>query len=203
MEIKQIDDRISYILPNRDPCSSNVVMLEGDEYLWLYDAGRDPAIIDYINGIDKKKNIIISHFHGDHTENLPQLHMSRILQSKYTFEHTGMGEIIRDVTEVSDGIKFTILPFPAVHAKGCLALDIEGKYLLVGDATYPKKCETHRYYVISMVKQQIDFLKDYPCEYILISHHEPYVQTKENILGKLENIYNRRIPGEPYVNVPL
>jgi glyoxylase-like metal-dependent hydrolase (beta-lactamase superfamily II) len=93
-----INNLISYISPTENPLSANVVMIQGKDALWLYDVGNHPdipAIIDtYSNG--RKVNAILSHFHEDHTGNLPCMSVDEVYQGKYTHRHTGMGIVVED-----------------------------------------------------------------------------------------------------------
>lgn len=42
--IQTINDHISYLTPTEHPLSANVVIIEGDAFLWGYDVGNHPAV---------------------------------------------------------------------------------------------------------------------------------------------------------------
>ena len=88
LRITRLDDNISYIEPTVNPLSANVVIINGKDAVWLYDVGSHPDIpdmlYDYITkskvtvddevSLRKKKiNIVLSHFHPDHTGNLMKI----------------------------------------------------------------------------------------------------------------------------------
>ena len=43
-KIQSISDRIFYLTATEHPLSANVVMVEGDKFLWVYDVGSHPAV---------------------------------------------------------------------------------------------------------------------------------------------------------------
>lgn len=202
-EIKEITNRIKYIMPTTDPCSSNVVIVEGDEYIWLYDVGRREDTLEYLNSFDKPVNVVLSHFHGDHVENYDKVNWLELYQGKRTFDYTQTGIIIENETFLGDGLEMRLLPFSSPHAKGTIALEVAGDYLFIGDGTYPARKEDYRYYNVGKLKEVINFLSGQQAKYVLLSHHEPFLQTRENIISKLKKIYDRREKGNPHIPVEL
>lgn len=89
--IIRINNLISYISPTENPLSANVVMIQGKEALWLYDVGNHPDIPQVIEQFrdGRNVNVILSHFHEDHTGSLPDIACDEIYQGKYTYRHTG------------------------------------------------------------------------------------------------------------------
>ena len=73
--IIRINNLISYISPTENPLSANVVMIQGKEALWLYDVGNHPDIPQVIEQFrdGRNVNVILSHFHEDHTGSLPDI----------------------------------------------------------------------------------------------------------------------------------
>lgn len=128
-----INNLISYISPTENPLSANVVMIQGKDALWLYDVGNHPdipQIVDtYSNG--RKVNAILSHFHEDHIGNLPGMGVDEVYQGKYTHRHTGMGTVVEDDIYIQDGeVRLHIFQLPSSHAKGCVALEVNGGVVL-------------------------------------------------------------------------
>ena len=75
-----INDRISYLPGREEPLSSEVVVIKGDTYTWIYDVGAGEEALSYINGLEGEKYVALSHFHNDHTENLPKIAYQKIYQ---------------------------------------------------------------------------------------------------------------------------
>lgn len=65
-EIK-ITDRISYIPSCEKPISGDVGIVRGDRFTYIYDTGSTPETLEFLQGLDGKCDIVISHFHADHT----------------------------------------------------------------------------------------------------------------------------------------
>ena len=65
-EIK-ITDRISYIPACDRPLSADVGIVRGDEYTYIYDVGSTPETLEFLHSLKGRCDIVISHFHGDHT----------------------------------------------------------------------------------------------------------------------------------------
>ena len=58
----QLTERISYIPASKHPLSADVVLVEGDEYLYVFDVGNNEQVAEYVNAISKKKKVILSEF---------------------------------------------------------------------------------------------------------------------------------------------
>lgn len=202
-EIQEITDRIKYIKPSSNPCSSNVVIIEGDEHIWLYDVGRLEDTLEYLNSFHKPVNVVLSHFHGDHVENICKVKWNELYQGKRTFDYTNAGTVLENEVSFNDGIEIKLIPFASPHAKGAIALLADKDYLFIGDGTYPARKEEYRYYNVGKLKEVIDFLSEQQAKFVLLSHHEPFVQTRENIISKLKAIYDRREKGNPHIPVQL
>ena len=133
-EIIRINDRISYIKASNKPLSADVGMIEGDGYLWLFDLGADESVSEVINGINKQKIAVISHFHPDHMGNLDKIDLKEIFLGANTFGYAGRGNIVENDVFTDDGVKIHIFPLPSSHAKGSVGMEI-GEYAFLGDAT--------------------------------------------------------------------
>jgi glyoxylase-like metal-dependent hydrolase (beta-lactamase superfamily II) len=66
----KITEYISYIKASDNPLSADVVLVEGLEYLYIFDVGNNEQVAEYINSLPKKKRVILSHFHTDHIGNI-------------------------------------------------------------------------------------------------------------------------------------
>lgn len=65
-----ITDRISYIKASENPLSADVILVDGQKYLYVFDVGNNEQVAEYLNSIPKKKRVILSHFHTDHMGNI-------------------------------------------------------------------------------------------------------------------------------------
>ena len=194
-----INDRISYLPGREEPLSSEVVVIKGDTYTWIYDVGAGEEALSYINGLEGEKYVALSHFHNDHTENLPKIAYQKIYQGAYTHKHTGIGEMVEQEMTIMDGVKITLFPIPCSHAKGCMGLIVDDTYAFVGDAIYPAKKNGELFYNVSLLAQEIALLKEVKAEYFGVSHKPNFVYKKKAILAFLESVYRRRKPGEAYI----
>jgi hypothetical protein len=52
LNIIEIEHGISYITPSESPLSSNVVVIEGSDDIWLYDVGNHPDVIEHLKEIN-------------------------------------------------------------------------------------------------------------------------------------------------------
>lgn len=185
-ELIRINDKISYIKSSDNPLSSDVYLIKGDLYTWIFDVGSDIETLDTINSIEGQKNIIISHFHADHIKNLDQIIFNELYVSKNTYKYSNAGIIVDDDIHIDDGIKIHIFKVPSSHAKGCLALEIDEEYVFLGDAIYPKNKNGVREYNQQILYEEIKRLSGCMGEKFLLSHDKSPVTRKEVIVKYLE-----------------
>ena len=57
LEVRKINDRISYIKASTEPLSSDVILIEGDEYTYLFDVGNNEEVALQLETLPKKKKI--------------------------------------------------------------------------------------------------------------------------------------------------
>lgn len=60
---RNITDKISYITPTMQPLSANVCVIEGKDYLWVYDVGKNSFVSDMLSKIPRKKEKILKLFY--------------------------------------------------------------------------------------------------------------------------------------------
>ena len=156
MAVIELEKNISYIEPTQNPLSANVVLIEGENNLWLYDVGNNPCvpqIISAFNTSNKKINVILSHFHADHIGNLDKISYSNVYQGRLTYKYTKTGEILENDLYFCDGnMNLHIFPLPSSHAKGSLALEINEKYCFLGDGVYAMQKGEKRLYNAGILK---------------------------------------------------
>ena len=64
METERINitEQISYIKASDNPLSADVVLVEGQEYLYVFDVGNNEEVAEYINSLSKKKRVVLSRY---------------------------------------------------------------------------------------------------------------------------------------------
>ena len=211
LNIIEIEHGISYITPSESPLSSNVVVIEGSDDIWLYDVGNHPDVIEHLKEINcdgKNINIVLSHFYLDHIGNLdkicglwkndesqdkghPQIKdRIKIYQGKYTYKHTNKGEIVSDDMYIDAGFhKFHIFQLPSCHSKGSVAMEVDGRYCFLGDALYPATKGPVREYNKSLLKEEINALEKIKAPYFMLSHKEPFARPNNVVMAWIEKIY--------------
>lgn len=201
-----INDYISYLTPTEHPLSSNVVLIEGDKFLWVYDVGNHPAVLEFL--LEKSKQtgkeirVILSHFHPDHIANLPRISWTEIYQGKNTFRYTKTGTVIEEESWFQDGsVKLHLFPIPSSHAKGSLALEVDETWCFLGDAAYATQKNRQIVYNAERLLAEIWVLKNVQAPCFFLSHSEPFRQKKEDVLEWMEAIYAKRKQGEAYIFV--
>lgn len=197
-EIINITDRISYIKATEDPLSADVGIIEGDDFIWIFDVGADESVPMSLSNFEKPKNAVISHFHPDHMGNLEHVGLNKVYVGANTFKHSKRGTVIDTDVFINDGIKIHIFTLPSSHAKGSLGLETE-EYAFLGDAIYPATKQGRACYNVSVLKEEITVLKNLSAKFFLISHDEKFIRPKEEIISELSEIYSKRDPKESYI----
>ncbi len=123
-EIIKITDRISYIKTTEKPLSADVGIIEGDEFIWLFDVGADESVPISLNKIQKPKKTVISHFHSDHMGNLEHVNLNEIYLGANTFRYAKRGTVVGEDIFFDDGVKIHVFPLPSSHAKGSVGMEI-------------------------------------------------------------------------------
>ena len=189
MLIQQISDKISYIPATEDPLSADIGIIREGGQTWLYDVGDGAAAIDGLTGIFQ---VVLSHFHQDHTGNLQKLHIQNLYVSGETRRHIGMG------TVVTGDLYFGALhlfPLPSSHCKGCLGLEVEGRYAFVGDALYCKTKNGAYTFSVQLVHDLLAVLKKLTAPDLLVSHFPGMIRPRADVIAEFEALYAMRQPG--------
>lgn len=194
-----LPENIKIINESREPLSCHCFIIEGKDNTWIFDVGASEKAFNEIKNIENKI-IVLSHFHQDHIENINKLDCNNIFQGEFTFKHTGKGNIVTEEKIIDDGVEFRIFPLPNTHAKGSVGLE-SGDYAFLGDAIYPSHINGHHAYNATLLKAEIDTLKSCKAKYFILSHNEEFIYTKEDMLARLESVYLKRNPKEPYINL--
>lgn len=185
-KFRVISEEIGYWEASENPLSADVGVIRENGQLWFYDVGdgeenADPRM--------EGANIVLSHFHRDHTGNIERIHEGALYGSKETCRHMGRGTIVEQ--ERTEG-RLRIFPLPSSHARGCLGLEVDGQYAFVGDALYGRMKAGRCVYNAQFLKEEIAVLKGLRVPYLLVSHWKGMVREREAVIEELEEIYSRR-----------
>ena len=74
----KVTEHISYIKASGSPLSADVILIEGQEYLYVFDVGNNEQVAEYLNSLPKKKRVILSHFHTDHMGNIGRVNWDNV-----------------------------------------------------------------------------------------------------------------------------
>ena len=181
-----INEKISYIECSDDPLSADIGIIRNGDAVWLYDVGSDERAISELTG---NYNVVLSHFHQDHTGNIGKLNIKEAFVSPETKRHVQMGTVAdRDI--YIDNLH--IFPLPSSHCKGCLGLEVDETYAFVGDALYSKFRDGYYIFNAQLVKEEIAFLKKLKAPYLLVSHFKGMVRRRNEVIAQLEELYHYR-----------
>ncbi len=222
MSLLKISDNISYLPATENPLSADVIFIQNDDALWIFDCGRsDEAFLEILKFQDFAKknnltlNLVISHFHEDHTDNLIRVLPDFVYAGDFTVRHFGWNsvsfqenllkngnsqakiEIVRESKSFQNG-SVQLIPLVNSHAKGSLCLRFKN-FLFLGDAVYPTEKKGLECYNVQQLHQEIQTLKNTPCEYFCISHAKYFVKSKESIIKHLEEIYAKKNGNDPWI----
>lgn len=194
-----LTDAIICFPAGEQPLSANVGIVRGERYIWLFDVGASDAAAAYLNALDGEKNVILSHFHADHTANLGRVDYQTLYCGGYTRRKLGTGTAVAEPLTVQDGLRLTIFPLPSVHAKGSVGLLIDDQYAFLGDAVCGAVREGRAVYNAALLRQTILTLAGLDARYFLLSHQMDRPRAKADVLAALNQIYAARRPGEVYI----
>ena len=200
METKKITDRISFIPEIREPLSAEVFLIQGDEYLYIFDVGYSDEVTEYLNSLNVKKKVIISHFHRDHLGNFAKTDYDEIYIGNFAKKYVQDGTVVTEPVKIHDGIDITIYPIPSSHAKSCLCLVAEG-IVFLGDAAYPEEKDGKSYYNVTLLKEQQDFLESLDVKNAINSHEDGRLRRIQVIKRMLSVHYVKREQGNPLIEV--
>ena len=181
-----INEKISYIECSDDPLSADIGIIRDGDAVWLYDVGSDERDISELTG---NYNVVLSHFHQDHTGNIGKLNIKEAFVSPETKRHVQMGTVADKDIYVGN---LHIFPLPSSHCKGCLGLEVEETYAFVGDALYSKFRDGYYIFNAQLVKDAIAVLKKLKAPYLLVSHFKGLVRCRDEVIAELTELYQHR-----------
>lgn len=181
-----INEKISYIECSDDPLSADIGIIRDGDAVWLYDVGSDERAISELTG---NYNVVLSHFHQDHTGNIGKLNIKEAFVSPETKRHVQMGTVADKDIFVGN---LHIFPLPSSHCKGCLGLEVDETYAFVGDALYSKFRDGYYIFNAQLVKEAIAVLKKLKAPYLLVSHFKGLVRRRDEVIAELTELYQHR-----------
>lgn len=186
-QIIEVTKDISFIKATKEPLSADVAFIKAGNETWIYDCGADDYTAQVINEITGVKNVVLSHFHPDHTQNINRITCDKIYGGKNTAGYFALTDVI---TESVDFGQVQLIPVQSSHAKGCVALKA-GEYLFLGDTTYAAYKNNQRCYNAQKLKQTLETLKSIDAKYFCLSHDRMFVRPKDSVIMLLEHIYGK------------
>lgn len=208
--LKKLTENISVLPASTNPLSADVGIVYGSERVYLYDVGANEYSMNYINCIDKKKSVILSHFHQDHMGNIGLIDCDTVYGGRESIKHLpdnifregimhssdSIGAVqsicVTERVHIEDGITIEIVPLPSTHAKGSLAMCVNEEYTFLGDATYTAMIKGQVCYNAQLLKSQIEVLDSLKNRYFLLSHDKQFIYEKQEIIDSLKKIYDSR-----------
>lgn len=196
MEMRKITEEISYIPAIESPLSADIGIVQCDDEVWVYDVGNTEETAAVVNALPGKKNVVLSHFHLDHAGNIERITYDTLYAGAFTCRRLGIGTTVNKNLYFENGVH--LFPLPSSHAKGCLGLEY-GDYAFLGDATYSTMKSGQVAYNTGLLQEMLAVLKDIQAGWFLLSHREPFVCPKAEVVAQLEEIYSLRKPHDPYI----
>ena len=190
-----INEKISYIECSDDPLSADIGIIRDGDAVWLYDVGSDERAISELTG---NYNVVLSHFHQDHTGNIGKLTIREAFVSDETKRHVRMGTVTDRDIYIGN---LHIFPLPSSHCKGCLGLEVDETYAFVGDALYSKARDGYYIFNAQLVKEEIAVLKQLKAPYLLVSHFKGMVRRRDEVIAQLEELYRSRDKNSPEIKL--
>ncbi len=195
----RITDRISYYPAINAPLAADVGVVEGDECTWLFDLGPNADVVKVLQTQSKPLCLALSHFHQDHMAYWERLNLQDLYVGKHTFKYTHCGTVVDSDLYLEDGVKLHFFPLPSSHAKGSLGLEVDETYAFLGDGIYPMQKDDRSVYNANLLADQLRVLRSLKAKFFLLSHDEPFVHRKEDVLSELEAVYAKRQSQSMYI----
>ena len=197
MALISIDDTIQVIEATEDPLSADIGIVRDRDRIWLYDVGSRPEAVAELTG---EYRVVLSHFHADHVGNLDRIKTAALYVSDQSFAHVGRGTILRQAQSFGE---IRVFPLPSSHAKGCLGMEVGGKYAFVGDALYSRLREGCYVFNAQLLQEEIAVLSRLQAPWLLVSHFKGLIREREAVLRELEALYGLRDRNRPEIEIPI
>ncbi len=199
--MERIAEGICRLKATEEPLSADVFIIPGEKSNWFFDVGSSRDHLEGVLAVNDPRTIVISHFHPDHMGNLPEIPREELYVGRNTYKYTGTGTVVEKELTVEDGHSFRIMPFPSTHAKGSLALEVDGTYLFTGDGLDATMKNGAAVFNAGLLLEDIRLLERLDAKYVIQSHYEKFCVPKEEVLSELKEIYSLRQENSPYIPV--
>lgn len=183
MNLKTLGTTIEYLPATEEPLSADVFCIHGTKCTYFYDVGRTDEAFQYIQSQAGEKIVILSHFHGDHIENVSRLSPAAVYGGNKTIQKVGFGTVVRESLTVDDGVSLEIIPCPSVHASGGLILNVNREYCLIGDLIYFKPPLN-----VSLAIEMRLVLSNVDTQHFVMSHDAGRIWEKDVFLEELNEM---------------
>ncbi|MBO5495554.1 MAG: MBL fold metallo-hydrolase [Eubacterium sp.] len=178
--------------------SSDVYVIKGERYNYLYDVGNNEKVAKALEKIPNKI-AVISHFHHDHILNLDRISTEEVIEGRLTKEYTKRGSVLEGERTINDGVTIRLYYLKNSHAKDFIVLEA-GDFLFLSDSVYCTVKNGRRVYNASLLNEQIKTLEKSPAKFFVVSHDKKQIYAKDEIIDRLKDIYSRRNPQNPYID---
>ena len=181
-----IGGKIKYLPATNDPLSADVFCMNGDQYCYIYDVGNNKHSLRYISQISKKKIVILSHYHKDHTGNIEGVHYHDLYVGKKTYEAIGKGIIVEDAFTINDGVNIDVIHCTSPHTDGSLILTVDNEYTLIADLYF-----TRPPFDIDKAMKMLESLRNIDTKYFVVSQKKKKkVILKDKMIAELADYFN-------------
>lgn len=191
----KVNETYSIIKGSNNPLSSDVAIIKGKKYNYIFEVGASKSILEQLNKISNKV-IIISHFHGDHISNLKNLKYTSLYVGEYTYKYTKTGIVVSKNIDLQENI--SLFKINCCHAKGSIGMIVDG-YCFIGDSLAPMFKNNNYVYNAQLLKEQIELFKSLDIKYFVDSHNMDKYKEKEEVIDYLKQIYSNREKSSPYI----
>lgn len=190
MSLVNLSDGVEYVPKSENPLSAEAFIIRASGGVVIYDVGASDEAFSELAKVSGDAAVVLSHFHADHSSNIRRLKPKLLFGGGYTCKKFG-GEAVAGDREIFGAHLFSL---PSSHAKGCLGLEYNGLAFL-GDGTYSSKDGFNA----GVLRETIDRLEKLSAEKFVLSHSEPLIHPKSEVVGDLKKIYDMRKPGENFI----
>ena len=197
--LRALTERIFWLPASDRPLSSDVGIIRGDRCDWVFDAGSSDEAAALISALRPERNLVISHFHADHTANLRRVSWSELYCGSYTAQKLQLGTAVQAPAAFLDGAELTVFPLPSTHSKGAVGLAVGEDYAFLGDAVYGAEVQGREAYNANLLSQMLAVLEPLNVRWFLLSHDPVFSRPKAEVISGLKALYRTRRPGDAYV----
>lgn len=181
---ERIAPHIWRVPPEQEPLSSDAFIIEGDARYYVYDVGASEAAYQAIAALEKPVMVILSHFHRDHTANLPRLPAVDTLVGARTRKQLDLGTLVDAPLVIRDGVEIVVRPCVSPHEAGCLIATVNGTHTLIGDLHYARPGKGQ-----GEARGMLNALRALRTEFFVVSHAQGCPIVEKDALLRETGVY--------------